>query len=539
MKRHEQSFRKFLDQSFARFRKLPPAPVDPAWERVLDRLQEEPDAASEAAQSAIDSVRPIHPLLTRRPIWVAAAAAVVAAVVLSVVLWPNGAPALVESVDAGLYRVVEGNAQPLRVNERLEMGETIHSNGGSGGVLVLADGSRVEMRSQSELSLERADDGVRIRLAKGGVIVNAAKQRTGRHLYVQTKDVIVSVVGTVFFVTAEREGSRVVVIEGEVRVQQESGRSQKVLPGRQVATNPLMEPRAATEEVSWSRNAGVHLAMLQQSALTDTTLGKEAPDSFEEISIRPSSSSSATLPGARGGGNGAGGPCPIPGLFSIQTDPSRFVVSNTTVYTLIAFAYGKDCGVSAATGLVTGGPDWIRSDRFDIQASIPAGSFSDTPLVRDPSLQRMIQTLLKSRFNLLLRAEMKEIPAYELIVLESGKIKLSADQTPWTTTPPRLSCKNRGPGLGAPASPMSSLARALSGWFGRPVIDKTNLPGLFDICLEFELDTDGSRRASPSVPIVLSSVLTNLQEQLGLKLQSTRTSVELLVIERIEKPSEN
>src|SRR5262249_16223722 len=119
-----------------------------------------------------------------------------------------------------------------------------------------------------------------------------------------------------------------------------------------------------------------------------------------------------------------------------------------------------------------------------------------------------IQTLLKDRFSLLPRREMKEMAAYVLVVVESGKMKVAADQTPWTTTPPQNSCKNRGPGLSAPANPMSSLANALSRWFRRPVVDQTNLQGLFDICLEFELDTDGSQRASPTVPIVLSSVLT-------------------------------
>src|SRR5687768_18255857 len=96
---HERNFREFLDQSFARFRRLPPAPVDPAWARVLERLKEEPDAASEAAQSAIDSARPPHPPLPRRAVWVAAAAGVVLAAVLSLVLWPYGTPTLVENME--------------------------------------------------------------------------------------------------------------------------------------------------------------------------------------------------------------------------------------------------------------------------------------------------------------------------------------------------------------------------------------------------------------------------------------------------------
>src|ERR1700686_3974955 len=118
------------------------------------------------------------------------------------------------------------------------------------------------MRTQSELSLERADDGARIRLNKGSVIVTAAKQGAG-HLYVQTKDVIVSIVGTVFMVNAEESGTRVAVIQGEVHVQQ-GATSRRLLPGQQVATNPIMEPVSLEEQVSWSRTASAYLALLQQ-----------------------------------------------------------------------------------------------------------------------------------------------------------------------------------------------------------------------------------------------------------------------------------
>src|SRR5262249_25134413 len=105
--------------------------------------------------------------------------------------------------------------------------------GSDGGVLTLRDKSRVEIRPMSEVLLERATDGVRIHLGEGMIIVNAAKQRKGR-LYVQTKDMTVSVVGTVFVVNAEKTGSRVAVLQGEVQVQQ--GPTEKHLrSGEQVA----------------------------------------------------------------------------------------------------------------------------------------------------------------------------------------------------------------------------------------------------------------------------------------------------------------
>src|SRR5204862_5316461 len=125
----------------------------------------------------------------------------------------------------------------------------------------LADGSLIEMRANSEMAIEAADDGVRIRLDAGSVIVTAAKQQKG-HLYVQTKDVIVSVVGTVFLVNAEEAGSRVAVIQGEVHVQQ-GETLKKLLPGEQVATVPTMEAIAVSEEISWSRESSALQALLQ------------------------------------------------------------------------------------------------------------------------------------------------------------------------------------------------------------------------------------------------------------------------------------
>src|SRR5262245_7282277 len=98
--------------------------------------------------------------------------------------------AVVESADGGLFQASGGQA--LHVGNKIEHGDIVRSDRGIGTVLALADGSHIEMRPQSTLSLERATDGVRIRLDTGGIIVAAAKQSAG-HLYVQTKDVVVSV----------------------------------------------------------------------------------------------------------------------------------------------------------------------------------------------------------------------------------------------------------------------------------------------------------------------------------------------------------
>jgi len=109
-----------------------------------------------------------------------------------------------------------GVTQPA--GDSIRSGLPVRANGPENTLLALRGGSRVEMRPQSQVQVDDADDGLRIRLSGGSIIVTAAKQGAG-HLYVETKDAIVSVIGTVFVVSADQDGSSVGVIEGVVNVQ--------------------------------------------------------------------------------------------------------------------------------------------------------------------------------------------------------------------------------------------------------------------------------------------------------------------------------
>jgi len=111
--------------------------------------------------------------------------------------------------------------------------------------------------------LKPADDGIRLFLPEGSVIVTASEQGAG-HLYVETRDCTVSVAGTIFLVKAAKEGSRVAVIQGEVRVEQRGG-VQEMSPGQELTTAPALAPVPVTEEISWSRSAPAHLALLEQA----------------------------------------------------------------------------------------------------------------------------------------------------------------------------------------------------------------------------------------------------------------------------------
>src|SRR4030095_4213785 len=108
-------------------------------------------------------------------------------------------------------------------------------------------------------------DGIRINLDRGSVIVEAAKQHDG-HLYVATQDCTVSVVGTVFAVSAGVKGSRVSVLEGEVHVTQAASAEKSLYPGQQATTSPSLENVSIEQEISWSRNLDTHLALLRALA---------------------------------------------------------------------------------------------------------------------------------------------------------------------------------------------------------------------------------------------------------------------------------
>jgi hypothetical protein len=238
--------------------------IDALGVRVLCQLRAAADEVEDADEILVPHVSSF--------LWKSGVAASAAAAVLLVALIMSrtgSGPVVAQNLDGTLLRSVAGKEQVIAAGEGFVWGHAVHTNERAGATFVLADGSRVEMRAGSELALEQTNDGVRIRLSKGSVIVNAAKQRTG-HLSVQTKDVAVSVIGTVFLVNAEEEGSRVAVIEGEVRVQHGTA-DKKLRRGEQVATGLQAEAQPVKEEISWSRNLEAHLALLQEPARAQAT----------------------------------------------------------------------------------------------------------------------------------------------------------------------------------------------------------------------------------------------------------------------------
>jgi uncharacterized protein (TIGR03435 family) len=277
-----------------------------------------------------------------------------------------------------------------------------------------------------------------------------------------------------------------------------------------------------------------------------------------------------------------------PGLVGFMPG-DRFNATNVNLRMLLQYAY-RPRGLSNSQ--IIGGPAWIDTDRFDIQGK-PEG---DGRAVPQAEMALMVQSLLEDRFQMKSHFEKREMPVYNLVVVKEGKLKLSDDQAPPAPPtgpppgaagrgfappppppvpgagpggPPRLGSMPRGAFqimmspqgavLAASASPISNLVNFLSGQgfgpaaAGRLVIDKTNLKGLYDIELQFTPEGGqfiGGGGAPPPPggtpfgPVVAGdpstpSLFTALQEQLGLKLESERGPVEVLVIDSLQKPSEN
>ncbi|HVE59761.1 MAG TPA: FecR domain-containing protein [Pyrinomonadaceae bacterium] len=184
--------------------------------------------------------------------------------------------ATVEDASGAVYVVSDAQeSRQLTPGEVLQKGERVRTAKDSTAVLRLADGSSVEMRERSEFSVTENMRGVTIRLERGDVIVEAAKQHNGR-LYVQTPDSLVSVKGTIFAVESGTKGSRVSVVEGEVKVNY-AGKDETLLPGDQTTTNRSLDRTTVQQNVAWSRNAARYVNLVGELAKLRRDINQRVP----------------------------------------------------------------------------------------------------------------------------------------------------------------------------------------------------------------------------------------------------------------------
>jgi uncharacterized protein (TIGR03435 family) len=196
---------------------------------------------------------------------------------------------------------------------------------------------------------------------------------------------------------------------------------------------------------------------------------------------------------------------------------NRFTARNASVRMLILWAY------DAADWQVSGGPDWLGSDRFDIEAK------PDHPASREQTMA-MVQSLLADRFHLTMHHGQKELPVYALAVDKSGP-RLAAHQGELGF---QQAVRRGAPGHVAFLNVrMPRFAWFLKTEVGREVIDKTGLAGNYDFKLEWVPDDLAQKDASGP------NLFTAVREQLGLKLESQKGLVDFLIIDRAEKPAAN
>ncbi len=198
--------------------------------------------------------------------WAVAAAVAIAAGLGAYNVWnqigSGHGRATVQVADGALFRIAGSDVKLVKVGEELPPGTEFRTAKASGAVLRLDDGSLVELSERASASVDATRRDTTIHLGAGRIIVEAAKRRSG-HLYVATRDCRVAVTGTVFSVNSGMKGSRVAVIEGEVRVSR-PGVEDVLHSGDQVSTSSSMSPVAVKDEIAWSRDAAKHAALLRE-----------------------------------------------------------------------------------------------------------------------------------------------------------------------------------------------------------------------------------------------------------------------------------
>jgi uncharacterized protein (TIGR03435 family) len=291
---------------------------------------------------------------------------------------------------------------------------------------------------------------------------------------------------------------------------------------------------------------------------------------FEVVSVKPGTS----------GAGGIGG--------------DRFRMSGFTLRALLAYAYGQNAAL--LPNQILGAPEWWERDQFsiDARADCSAGPIG----MRQVHL--MVQSMLEDRFQLKAHFETRDLPVYNLVVAKEGpKIKRSEDQTEPTGViggnsnpapllcPPLVSADAPAPPRGVfcsiamercprggsansavsttltiggllvwrlrgEAVPIATLVNSIQPNAGRPVLDRTGLAGLFDYDVQYEAEAvspallaeaarlrAGAASTGATTPLDPASLISSGLQQLGLKLEPARAPIDVLVIDSVQKPTEN
>jgi uncharacterized protein (TIGR03435 family) len=261
-------------------------------------------------------------------------------------------------------------------------------------------------------------------------------------------------------------------------------------------------------------------------AQSQTTAGKLSQP-FEVASVKP---------------NRSGDPRHF---FSFQ-DPSRLTATNVSTKMIIEFAYNlKDPQLS-------GGPSWINSDRYDIEAKLEDSVVEEqrklTLSQREDQDRSMVRLLLADRFKLKVSQTTKLLPVYALVVAQHGPKLAQSISAPTSgaahTSAPKIGLTGLGR-IEMNGVPVSALADVLELVVSRKVIDETRLKGNYDAVLHWTPDErptmfgTGEPANAPRADSPEISIFTAIQQQLGLKLEARKGPVEIVVIDQVDRASMN
>jgi uncharacterized protein (TIGR03435 family) len=244
---------------------------------------------------------------------------------------------------------------------------------------------------------------------------------------------------------------------------------------------------------------GLALAVVTTHAQPAPPLQPALP-AFDVVSVRPNQSGSPNS--------------------STRVTGIRFTATNVSLISMLRAAFGlQEFQIDARQG-------WANVDRFDIVATLPGqASASDWPL--------MLRSLLRDRFKLRFHIEPRPAPVYVLSVAKNGHKLKPAD--PSKCSNPSGSCGFNGSPTQIDGNSVSTaqLATRLSRSIGVMVIDQTGVNGLFDMVVNWTVDDQFTGRGASASPTIFGAI----QDQLGLRLESTRAPVDVLVVDSADKPA--
>jgi uncharacterized protein (TIGR03435 family) len=222
---------------------------------------------------------------------------------------------------------------------------------------------------------------------------------------------------------------------------------------------------------------------------------------------------------------------------TVTVGPGELTVKNETVPMMIRHAYQLELDQ------IHRGPDWLNTDRYDVQARVDKSALEILKNLgrehADLEQRQMMQALLADRFKLVVHRDTRAVPVYDLVLAENGP-KMQQSLPGDAEAQGRVIQVRKGHISGREV-PIATLASLLSEQLGRGVIDKTGLANHYDVTLQWPASAGGQQatESSSSAESSREMILAAVADQLGLKLEPHEVPMEILVVDHVERPSQN